>query len=380
VSRVQLQLITGVSRPLHILREDYTPHHHITSTEMDSRHQKRKPPRAPGALSLAPLTTTLDEGEVHAPTTSYLRNRSLPSTPSILPRSPARSTSRERLFPMPKSRSATQLHSSSGHHKRKSRGGARSGSASPTGQSAQAADGNDWLVRVGSLIGSETRESKGTGWLATRDSSTSLAGMRDAEEEVFEREAYREWELGAGAGSRRGSVDSASGTHHQYLVASPPGSRLGSRSGSRRGSRTPRARRGFEEGYFTSATEEHVGVEESAYPGPDFVGLDEALEALDVSTETDEEHVHQLVKRERGLGSWIGSFLFSVSEAEDETSAGELTDTEPDEEWRLGRSSSVRQLQGDEDRPEPSVEPPKENEGGWQDAAWLLNVASKVIL
>ncbi len=44
------------------------------------------------------------------------------------------------------------------------------------------------------------------------------------------------------------------------------------------------------------------------------------------------------------------------------------------------RRSSVRQFEGVTTLVEERMPPPKADEGAWQDAAWLLSVASKVLL
>ena len=70
--------------------------------------------------------------------------------------------------------------------------------------------------------------------------------------------------------------------------------------------------------------------------------------------------------------------LFSVEENDEDsdTADGETTDAETDNQ--LPRSASTI----DFDRAiEQQIPPPNVEEGtGWQDAAWLLSVASKVLL
>ncbi len=372
-----------------------------------SQHTRRKNRSAASLnhLSLAPLTTRLpladDENlsealaAVSPYSTSYLQGRSAPTTPHLLSRSPTRSHSGDRKSPstpapyLPKSRSATHL--GSGH-------GVSSNTARQRRQrrdelrALSAADRNDsdWLLRAGALISSETRESKGQAWLATRAGSTRLVGLRDANEDVFERTAARERELTSRSASRnasrRGSLTAEDG-----LVASSPGSRLGSRSHSRVFGRaqtlaTPLERRSAD-GYFPQV------VDVDDIPGPDFVNLNRELEAIEQDTTVeDEDHVRRLVKREKdSVGGWLGNVigwpLFSVQENDEEEQSdggvGEQFGGEPEED-RGGpsrRHSSLRRFEGvinlpDEDR----IPPPKADEGGWQDAAWLLSVASRVIL
>jgi hypothetical protein len=149
---------------------------------------------------------------------------------------------------------------------------------------------------------------------------------------------------------------------------------------------TPLELRSAEEGYFpTTSEDEYIS-------GPDFVNLDEALEAVDEEFDTtfeDEAYVRRLVKKGNGgMGSWFGSVLgvqlFSVeenSEESDDDGDGETTEAEQDEaEGQPRRTSSTRRLEGMTTTLDERVPPPKADEGGWHDAAWLLTVASKVLL
>lgn len=353
-------------------------------------------------LSLAPLTSKMPLTDpddlpdfVASPlqyNPSYLQGKSAPTTPRLLSHSPARTGSRSRRSSLhatqadllPKSKSAVHLAgAAAGKH-----GG--SGTVSPVsrrrkdehGLSAQHRNDSDWLLRAGALISSETRESKGQAWLVSRASSTSLGGLRDAEEEVFQREMAREKELAGRRESRRGSLAAVAA---EGLLTSPS-SRLGSRSHSRVGSGSLLLRTPLDdpaaEGYFS---QEHAPTE--YLPGPDFVSLDEKLEAIEVdTTQADEATVRRLVKRENaGTGSWvsnlIGWSLFSVEENDEESDAadGDVSDAEGDED-QLERSPSGRRLQDLSASSEPRFPPPKTDDGGWQDAAWLLSVASRVLL
>lgn len=348
-------------------------------------------------LSLAPLTSKLplkdhdalpDDLNVPTPrSTSYLQGKSAPTTPGLLSNSPARSSSHHRHAStpgahLPKSKSATHLASrgrqsrsgnaSPGHHRRrKDDSGALS---------ARDRNDSDWLLRAGALISSEARESKGQAWLVSRASSTSLTGMHDEDEDLFERELARERELTSRHTSRRGSLGILDDE-------TPNGSRLGSRSQSRAGNRsqmlTPLERHSID-GYFPHHS--HL-AEEAHLAGPDFVNLDEKLEAIDQDTsQEDEAHVRRLVKRNSaGVGTWFGNVLgwtlFSVEENDEESETeGEASDGEV-EEISHSRRSSLRQFEGVvATSTEERMPPPKADEGGWQDAAWLLSVASKVLL
>lgn len=323
-------------------------------------------------LSLAPLTSKLPindldpEDATPTPTTpvsrTYLEGKSAPTTPRLLSRTPTRPTARRSSAHLPKSKSATHLGQPLGRADR----GVVSGTATPRRRrdDREAAD-SDWLLRTGALMTSEAREYKGQAWLVSRASSTSLAATRDPDsedEDDLERELEHERDLT----SRRSS--SANGR-------SPP-SAARSRAHSRPGSRTPALSR-TESDYFPQSP---VACED--IPGPDFVNLDERLEALGVDAAADDEAaVRRLVRRgQAGQDSWLanvlGWSLFSVEERDEES--------EGEEEVVVGlgaasRCSSARCLDRLGDMPEERVPPPVEA-GAWGDAAWLLTVASKVIL
>ena len=344
-------------------------------------------------LSLAPLTVKLPindndaipdsiSSQTHA---TYLQGKSAPTTPRLLSRGSAtpRSRSHHRTpsapgGPLSKSKSSTTL---GGGHGRKSKSGASTPRRRRDHQ--QGPDDNDWLQRAGALLSSEAREYKGQAWLVSRQSSTSLAGMRDAEEEAFEQELAREREITSHRNSRRGSSAMADDD------ATPNGSRFPSRYQSRRQSvadsrshlGTPLDRVGEGDSYFLS---EDV----AALAGPDFVNLDEKLEELEMDVARDDEAaVRRLVRHgHAGKGSWIsnviGWSLFKVEE-HDETSDDDDDDDEslPDEDLvRNGRNGgSHRHFEGVLNMPAERVPLPTSDEGGWKDAAWLLSVASKVM-
>lgn len=115
---------------------------------------------------------------------------------------------------------------------------------------------------------------------------------------------------------------------------------------------------------------------------PDFVGVDEDTE------EDAEEEIRRLAKEKgTGLGRivdhLVGWSLFDVSEDKE---------SEVEEEDK-GHGSTItrdgvaderkRRMKGDIPRIRPpgrTAEAGEAHEGGWQDAAWLLSVASKVLL
>ncbi|KAI8960515.1 hypothetical protein F5Y11DRAFT_265920 [Daldinia sp. FL1419] len=343
-------------------------------------------------LSLAPLTSKLpltdpeDLPDFTAPpfqhNVSYLQGKSAPTTPRLL-QSPARtranSPNRHRspvhdsLNPnLPRSKSTTHLVPSNA--KRSGLGALSPLPRHHAPPTTKEQGDDDWILRTGALISSEMRESKGQAWLVERASSTSLTGMRDVEEEAYEREVARERELASRRSSRRGSI--ASGDDDIISPGSRYGSRSQSRAASRARLRTP-AERHTHDGYFG-----HDVVPEEHIQGPDFVGLDEKLEAFETDTsKSDEAAVRKLVYRKNdGVGSWVWS-LFSVEENDEESDDPDdgMSDNET-EGSHLPRSASTVDFEGVSNAPEDRIPPPKQDEGGWRDAAWLLTVASKVLL
>ncbi|KAK4181122.1 hypothetical protein QBC36DRAFT_129209 [Triangularia setosa] len=400
-------------------------------------------------LSLAPLTSKLPIDDVpdndmitptSAPPTvtlySYLQGKSAPTTPRLLSRSPGPNNRSASVSGTRNSRSAASISKSksSSHlpHNNNNRNTHRQSSTSlhtsPTTPRRLSHHPNqpkhfdrsdsDWLLRCGSIISLETRQSKGQAWLSTRASSTSLAGLspQDAEDEAFERELAREREeLVYGSrhtsrhpsrhASRRSSVHLVDSNDDN--ISSPAYSRFGSRSHSRVGSMTPggssHRMTTFVEDYFNTNSSGSTPLAENLneeIAGPDFVNLDEELENYNLDDAEyvngangaeDEAYVRKLVKGtgNGGVGSWFGHVLgvklFAVEEDDEESEDdydGETTDGEGSGHEMERRVSSLRRLEGQNMKTmvDESIPPPKENEGGWHDAAWLLTVASKVLL
>ncbi|KAI1481259.1 hypothetical protein F4774DRAFT_46005 [Daldinia eschscholtzii] len=345
-------------------------------------------------LSLAPLTSKLPLTDPEdlpdfsaAPfqhNVSYLQGKSAPTTPRLLqspPRTRANSPSRRRSSvhdplsaKLPKSKSTTHLVAANAKR-------AGLGTSSPVPRSHGPSSStkerdDDWILRTGALISTRMRESKGQAWLVERASSTSLTGMRDVEEEAYERELARERELASRRSSRRGSI--ASGEDDIISPSSRFGSRSQSRAASRARLRTPVERHTHDE-YFS-----HEVPSEDHIQGPDFVGLDEKLEAFETAdtSKSDEAAVRKLVySKNGGVGSWVWS-LFSVEENDEESDdddGGDVSDGET-EGSHLPRSASTADFESMSNAQEERIPPPKSDEGGWRDAAWLLTVASKVLL
>ncbi|PFH59986.1 hypothetical protein XA68_11600 [Ophiocordyceps unilateralis] len=367
-------------------------------------------------LSLAPLTVKLPltggddltDGQPFPPYSnapSYLQGKSAPTTPRLLSRpttpSAARSRSHHHRRPsapvtgdaIAKSMSSMHL---GGHTVRRPASGTATprrrtrGDDGPLGiglRDVAAGGDGDWLLRTGALITSEAREFKGQSWLVSRQSSTSLAGMR--EDDADEHDTREREVMASRRGSRRGSSALADDD-----ATTPNGSRFTSRFTSRRQS--------IVEGRSLVATPLHPpGLADGAYfddmvvGGPDFVNLDARLEELELDTAfEDEAAVRRLVRHgHAGKGSWIsnviGWSLFSVDEdddddddddddedAEESIASDEKPPTgadSPDGRW------PARQLVDAAGGPLERMPPPSTDQGGWRDAAWLLSVASKVV-
>ena len=265
---------------------------------------------------------------------------------------------------------------------------------------------DEWLHRAGLAIASETRESKGQSWLVRRASSTSL---------VLPGEGFDDPGL-------EHPFALLSGEHFaddEYSPLTPRLSRWGSRAGSGVGSRAVSARNSRRGSMVSSKIElmmaagqrtPSVGLEdgylgEQMVAEPDFVEPDNELVG-------DEEEVARLARlaRERGfgLGGWmdrlIGWTLFRVEEdgeeTEDDEEDIEREESLTEEQLKLRNEVEARRRKlkremiirasaagsgenGDKGDTKESTETQSaasDSEGGWQDAAWLLSVASKVLL
>lgn len=228
----------------------------------------------------------------------------------------------------------------------------------------------------------------------SRASSTSLSGALDEEEEQLERDLAREREQASRRASRRGSAvgsidaddEFSPVTTRRSLSFGPatgdrPASRFGSRSrgNSRRGSTAQKFAPLTEgpDGYFDQFNRAEYITE------PDFVDAENEDDAMDDNAEQDEATVRKLARASSlGLGGWvermIGWTLFAVDEDAEDT---EDTYDEKGEDSSLSSRPSRQTLKIDlipqQDVPLPLRD---EEAGGWQDAAWLLSVATKVLL
>ncbi|KAJ4333817.1 hypothetical protein N0V87_007293 [Didymella glomerata] len=374
------------------------------SRSSSTSHSRRSYPNLHN-LSLAPLSSkypldassppTPDEQApgTRTPRTSYIAQKSAPTTPGILGLSQSRSASRNgRRYAydsyfiserddvrdagdIPKAKSTNTLHPGVSfaepagtlehkrHHARKQT--APLPLRMPLHRHHTSESNDEWLHRAGLVIAGETRDARGQGWLVRRESSTSLVSPVDPAEQ-----AQRDVRNIARLSGEPADIG-------DFPTFSPKMSRAGSRLQSR---------------------SLDMDVEEAIEP--DFVEADQ--EGPD-----DEEEVARLA-RERGfgLGGWmdalIGWTLFSVDEdgevssEEEEQQTSNLTKDEArlmreveakrrkmERESIIAASAVRAQDKAGEDGGEVKIDVPKPPEGqeagGWNDAAWLLSVASKAL-
>jgi hypothetical protein len=272
----------------------------------------------------------------------------------------------------------------------------------------------EWFHRAGLAISGGTRDSKGQGWLVRRDSSTSLVGQSDEYEQHRSHDDRRMVLL---SGEHINDPDfpvffsprmSRAGSRISSRVASRVPSARQSRTGSRVGSRADLTMSLGSKSQYKRQSLEMEELEDR-FIEPDFVEADE-------ESDGDEEEVARLAqKRGFGLGGWmdrlIGWTLFSVDEDREGSDEEDVDDHRSlrldnitTEELRLRReveakkrklereaiiaASALKRQEADtnttdsESRPSTADDrhtPADEEAGGWQDAAWLLSVASKAL-
>jgi hypothetical protein len=383
-------------------------------------------------LSIAPLSAKypLDASAPPSPDepsrTSYIAQKSAPSTPGILSLSQSRSNSRTRrakpiyaydaYFVNPnhptgdiqKAKSTTTLHpgvsfadeprdGEKRHHVRK--GTSPLPLRMPLVRHHTTDADSEWWHRAGLAIAGETRDAKGQGWLVRRESSTSL--VRD---DSTRNHDPKRMSLISG---EHINIDATT----DYPTFSPYMSRAGSRYQSRVGSRVPSARQSRRGSRVGSRVDLLMtpGMRPSSIDLPPFEPEVMEPDFVDDAQESsgDEEEVARLARdRSFGLGGWmdqlLGWTLFSVDEASDDDDEDEdefLPQNMTKEELRLRReveakrrrlereaiiAASALKARGKEDvegsRPSTADEEDGNGDGGgWQDAAWLLSVASKAL-
>ncbi|GAB7355024.1 hypothetical protein MBLNU459_g5626t1 [Dothideomycetes sp. NU459] len=359
--------------------------------------QGKSAPTTPGILGRASSRRQLHGGlsrklSIYASDTPYA---AVEVTPDGTPRSALRPNVDTAMMPKAKSEAALldskppvpHIHAHWAHHPNDPR---RHHRRAHTGGRVRVAEGDDWLTRAGLTTSTLLRESKGQSWLVSRNSSASLVDQASDTDDGSEDDG--------GDAAARLSFSSHQRLHFADDEFSPETPRVTSMWGSRFGSRAPSARNsrrgsradlqrplsfaGQRDGYF----DDILAVPDDLV-GPDFVDADELF-----GDEDPEAEVARLA-RERSFGfgglidRLVGWSLFSVEEDR------EASEVEEDGQTRDQRhNASVRERQRqlalssndskDHDRGETALRPrpTAQEEGGWQDAAWLLSVASKVLL
>jgi hypothetical protein len=226
----------------------------------------------------------------------------------------------------------------------------------------------------------------------SRASSTSLSGLRDEDDEEFQADHSREREQASRRGSGNITFDAddefSPGTTRRSLSFGPaptgsrPLSRFGSRANSRHGSRaqlfTPLG--GEREGYF----DQRELIDAEYLAEPDFVDAEED-EFDEEQAKNDEDMVRRLASASSlGLTGWVeqmlGWSLFAVEEDGEETEI-DTFDTATDDSESASRLSK-RTVETLTESPIADKLPPLQDgeAGAWQDAAWLLSVATKSLL
>jgi len=236
---------------------------------------------------------------------------------------------------------------------------------------------NDWFTRAGLATTSMLRESKGQSWLTSRHSSTSLQLVQSSDDEED-------------ALASKSAV-SLQRLHFADDEFSPETPRATSRWGSRFGSRAASARTSRRNSKVDLDSPKLLHRDPSDYFGtavmePDTSIRPDFVDPRDYSDSEDPEQEVARLAREAsfGFGSLVdrlvGWTLFDVAEDR------EATDVEAEDETPTIRERVVhapvrppspprpRQAVSGADR-QGDVE-----EGAWKDAAWLLGVASKVLL
>ncbi|KAL2136654.1 hypothetical protein VTI74DRAFT_2386 [Chaetomium olivicolor] len=154
-------------------------------------------------------------------------------------------------------------------------------------------------------------------------------------------------------------------------------------------------------GYFDLEMALKRRKELGTMPGPDFVNVDDRLESAELqhraisgkSRSQDEAYLKELLREGGGGGSWLnmlGFGFFNVKEDDEDEQDEEESewqriqrelDEETAEERELRRAASLKRLHEIMISPMEERPPPPSEKGGWlDDAAWLLGVASRVLL
>ncbi|KAK0263240.1 hypothetical protein LTS09_002431 [Friedmanniomyces endolithicus] len=263
-------------------------------------------------------------------------------------------------------------------------GRSKTGTSTPRRKSGfRNTDEEDWFARASAATHEIVQEAKGQSWLASRNCSTTLTHL-ESDDDV-EDEGYEEMAAQSASHVRSGGPSAEMSPSAARIKSPMWGSRYGSRSASRRtsrrgsftGTRTPMAAPGSLD--MTS----YFAEDPLAVPiEPDFV-----LAEVDDGEGRDEEgEVARLSDQHSyGLGGIVDRLmhfnLFSVAEKEemttDEEDRGNGTEDERDQ--RRAAAAKKKRNEGQVVLPPAPPGGGEQGEGSWQDAAWLLSVASKAI-
>ncbi|KAI5195795.1 hypothetical protein E4T39_08091 [Aureobasidium subglaciale] len=237
---------------------------------------------------------------------------------------------------------------------------------------------DDWFTRAGLATTSMLRESKGQSWLASRHSSTSLQPVQSSDDEE---EAL--------ASKSAVSLQRLHFADDEFSPETPRatsrwGSRFGSRAASARNSRRG-SRANLESSDLLRDPADYFG---SAVLEPEISIRPDFVDPRDNSDDEDPEQEVARLAREASFGfgplidRLVGWTLFDVTE--DRETTGIETETENETPTTHERVVHAPVRPPSPPRPRQVVRgADRQNdhdEGGWQDAAWLLGVASKVLL
>jgi hypothetical protein len=240
---------------------------------------------------------------------------------------------------------------------------------------------DEWLHRAGMIMSAEARENKGQSWLVSRDSSTSLIGYSMSGEHLNEDE--------------HGGFVSPHFSRAHSRIASRAVSRVGSRAPSaktsRRGSMVGTNRLGFMTP-LDAKTSGVVGTTEGYFDDLEDIAEPDFVDAEDDGIVDDEEVSRLANQKGFGLGGLVdrlvGFSLFNVDEDVEETDddGAEISNEEAikrrqaELKKRREELAQAAKNSADATRRAEHVQPAnRRDEGSWQDAAWLVSVASKVL-
>ncbi|RKF75365.1 hypothetical protein GcM3_085009 [Golovinomyces cichoracearum] len=344
-------------------------------------------------LSLAPMTLkwplsdpeSLMELDYHS---NYMSDRSIPTTPSILSRTPSCTfTHKTPRTNFPKSKSSSHLLTS-----KASSVGINSGRGRPKNETRSRSlshhrSDSVWLLRAGAVMISSAREAKGQDWLVSRASSTSIRRLQEDDHKEWERAYLRESEHQSKLSSARGSTlgDNSSGYSSPKRSMSmniSPTSRIENYPLSRRESKilslnSPMTKEPDNYFEWKDFSDENKFLQEPELLDTEYVCEDE--EAID----QDEAIVKDFSRAyNKGIGGWVEKILkrrlFTMDDEIDDI------DTDDESEKVYSTDLSKPSLQSFDIATFPvDIDVPPAQDGDvsvWEDAVWFLNVAMKALL